>query len=267
MSYSNPPHQETIIDLAFAPVPNFDPVRYLRLHSKLREQYGESQSQPALPPIQSMPDTGMAFILGFGDGPPPTRIWHLSIDQRMVLQLQSDRLILNWRRIDDPNWETYPGYDALIMRFLEAYDLLRVEVLQESGQELEPIRCEFAYDNVITHSVSHAAGGISKVISGVSEPITGANEFGTLTSLGMMLRYDFCGDSLGSSSTLVNLQPAFDRSTGEAIHGLRIACAGPPVDSDRNGLHNAFSEGHEKALKTFESITDDEVQRSSWGRS
>ena len=54
-------------------------------------------------------------VIEFGTGAPPSRLWLLSSDENNLIQLQSDTLIINWRRIRPE--DVYPGHEQLIARF------------------------------------------------------------------------------------------------------------------------------------------------------
>ena len=79
--------------------------------------------------------------------------WFLSEDGVQLVQVQHDRLTLNWRELDHP--VTYPRYEALRARFQELLAMLQ-ECVKEAGKKAGITHCEVTYVNPIEH-VSPAA--------------------------------------------------------------------------------------------------------------
>lgn len=84
----------------------------------------------------------IAFRLG---GPPMPRTWFLSTDRRFLVQLQADRLTLNWRRVEIG--DEYPRYAALRPLFDDLRGRL-YEILKGLGRATPPVdHVEVSYIN------------------------------------------------------------------------------------------------------------------------
>lgn len=86
---NQPPIVEVICGILFDELPEIDPLLLGLYWDRRRGDYPRHQILPAI----GAPD----LVLGVGQGYPPTRTWFISADDSIVLQLQSDRLYLNWR--------------------------------------------------------------------------------------------------------------------------------------------------------------------------
>jgi hypothetical protein len=82
----------------------------------------------------------------FDDAPPPPRVWFLNEPQNELIQVQRDRLIVNWRR--GAQMERYPRYIRIIERF-RRLESLRTFAGSENLGRVVPTQCEITYVNHI----------------------------------------------------------------------------------------------------------------------
>jgi uncharacterized protein (TIGR04255 family) len=80
-------------------------------------------------------------------GVPPIRIWLLNESRSELLQIQNDRLVLNWRA----NFgSAYPHYQELEPRFLANWYRFQKVIADRALGELRPITAEVTYINRFT---------------------------------------------------------------------------------------------------------------------
>ena len=106
--FTTPPVVEVAVGVQFRPLFGLRPIELATLRERWRSAYPLVQEQPPVPPA----------IEGAVSGPPPvqlivgpalqTRLWFLTDDQAELVQLQHDRLTVNWRQA--PPEAAYPGY-------------------------------------------------------------------------------------------------------------------------------------------------------------
>jgi uncharacterized protein (TIGR04255 family) len=144
--FSNPPVQETAMSVEFQPMPALSASRLVEVRNSWSPPYDHQEDHPALPAIPLEGD--MPFIQ-FGPGVPPVslRLWGEDRASGRLLQIQQDRLILNWRRLS-PDL-TYPGYPTLLEEFASRWQGL-VTALGVAGLPVpRPTTAEYTYVNVI----------------------------------------------------------------------------------------------------------------------
>src|SRR4051812_28021302 len=105
--YARPPVIEVAVGVEFFPVEELDTVQLVRLHDVWRDRYPLIQLQPE---VASGPQLPIVF-----GGVLPVRLWSQSENQESLIQVQADRLIVNWRRFAE-NRE-YPRYGTLRAEF------------------------------------------------------------------------------------------------------------------------------------------------------
>ncbi len=106
-AFADPPVAEVIIAVEFAPIMVLDALTLIALHNSWQTEFPQVQIHPAIAP-------SMAPVVPFEiiSGLPPVRLWSLSPDGDLLLQVQNDRLIMNWRR-RAPAGDVYPHYVQL----------------------------------------------------------------------------------------------------------------------------------------------------------
>lgn len=145
--FSRPPVVETAMAVEFSTVPGLTVTDMVHLADKWADRYPARQEQPPLPP--STP-TGGGPVLPFGPigG---VRLWCADEERSLLLQLQHDRLILNWRAAGATP-QRYPGYQALEAEFALRWGQLASFIEEQGIAAPVPRLAEFTYVNVIEHA-------------------------------------------------------------------------------------------------------------------
>jgi uncharacterized protein (TIGR04255 family) len=143
--FKHPPVVEVAVAVEFVPQPGLDVIRLVQLHQEWRDTFPGVQAQPPLPPAPPAQGSVLAGVgLQINTGPMPVRLWMLSEDEHLLLQVQHDRLILNWRRFSDAE---YPSYDKLREEFKTRWGAF-TEFLSDLGP-LRPVVAEVTFVNLI----------------------------------------------------------------------------------------------------------------------
>lgn len=128
--YEHPPIDEVAIGVQFQRLGAFNQAHIGLIWHEIRDRYPKTQDHP--PVISFNPLEGPTVF------PMPAglfRTWLISEDDSMVLQLQPDRLIHNWRRrpgVDYPRFEhlsgTFVEHLARFQRLIGPCELSQIEV-------------------------------------------------------------------------------------------------------------------------------------------
>ncbi len=147
IQYSAPPVAETAIGFEFAPIP-IGPVQLIEARLPWAETFPFADTTIAQPPSQPT-GLGEALDLGFGTGLPPVRVQLRSQSQDRLIQMQSDRLFLNWQRLEGA---AYPNYETLRDEYLGYLAEFSSYLVDRYGFELTPLTAEWTYVNAIDRS-------------------------------------------------------------------------------------------------------------------
>lgn len=149
--FLHPPVSEVALAAYFSPPLGLQTVHLGQLYERWQDEYPVTVDQPLLPPVPletfDTPTLGMTFPFGPLAG---TRVWFQTERADRVVQVQADRVVLNWRRTADDS--SYPRYAFLRPAFARVLTDLR-EVCQEHGLEAPQVRqAEVAYTNPISRN-------------------------------------------------------------------------------------------------------------------
>lgn len=146
-AYGQPPVTETVVGIEFAALP-IGFMGLASLHDLWKVDFPYSVEQEALPPTRPVQQGAPGFPFHIGVGPPPARLWMISPDQHFLIQVQSDRLTLNWRRLD-AQANSYPGFVVLKARFESLFADFQSHISGMLDIKVEPMVVEWTYVNEI----------------------------------------------------------------------------------------------------------------------
>ena len=146
VKYKNPPINEVIIGAYFdQPILPLHSEHIGVFWSQIRSEFPSIQQQPEL----TLPIVGPNFSIQFGmtDEPyPMPRFWLSSEDGTILIQIQKNAFILNWRK----KAGDYPHFDSVKALFDKYYDIflsfLRTE-LKVDGVNIQV--AELTYSNLV----------------------------------------------------------------------------------------------------------------------
>lgn len=227
----------------------------------LREQYPIAEEVDPLPHVieffagHSSLDDNVQFVTG----PVPTkRQWFISADGTRLVQMQEDRLIVNWRKIKDE--DDYPRYGALreeLRRVAEAFEPYVIDV---TASTFPPVtQTEVTYVNRIP--IGGSVGGLSDVGGVLSDAnLTWASLLGTPEQLYVEQRFRFTGPGGQPSRVYLSLQPAPD---GEALV-LNLTMRGSPEGRTLAEALTHLDLAHQHVVQGFAALTTPTL-REVWG--
>lgn len=195
-------------------------------------------------------------------GPAFARAWFHSADETRLLQLQGDRLLVNWRA--RPHARDYPRYAAVRDMFATAFNkLLSFAAAQEMGEPV-PIQAEVSYFNRIApvngfgnpHAVFRNWAPLS--VPGLSMP--GEPE----TAAFRLTRRIYWPDSSPAARLHVRMSPAFSPESGYFFL-LELTARGAPAGSTLDDVHAFHDLCREVVVRTFAALTTDEMH-AHWAR-
>jgi len=268
-AYERPPVVEVALSLQFEPVELLRSVHFGLLWSRLRQDgFSRVEDHGALEPVfedfaLSSPRIGIR-VQTFADAPPLPRVWFLNADGTELIQVQSNRLIVNWRR--GAGAEPYPRYTHILKRFKAALQLLSGLMAEENLGQIVPNQCEITYVNhILAEKEWSKHGDIANVVTiwrnQYSDSYLGAPEDVAFAARYRMVAED--GATLGRLQ--VALQPAFRREDSSPIFALTVTARGAPASASFESALALFDKQHEWIVRGFTSITATGLHKF-WGR-
>lgn len=251
--FTDPPVVETVIGVEFSTIP-IGFMGLSRVHGLWNERFPKTFEREALPPTRPAAQ-GQNIQFQMGTGLPAPRLWMASADDRLLVQVQNDRLLLNWRRLDGDE-DTYPHFSVLFNTYKELFQIFRAHIEPEFGA-LVPLVTEWTYVNRI--NVEELKGEDAfRVWAESSLNLESQSLFTRFQNI-RQFQTEAANGQLEISAEPLGLG-------ADAPVGLTVSakCFHQPETSPEAALEYAKS-AHEMARQAFSAITTDEAQRT-WGR-
>lgn len=253
--FDAPPVAEVALSIQTSPNP-----RVLGSHMgvfwdrHLRLEYPHAQDQtPAAPTIERFDESSRMPSMVFAMGTPVVRQWYLSADQTRLVQLQNDRLVVNWRRLLDT--QEYPHYSVLREEIARLARLWQ-DFLGAEGLAPQPVvQAEVTYINQVTLEASLSGAGalLRAAVQPQWPPPMGEPESFQLEQRFVV---QAPGDKL--ARMYLALAPAmFDNSTQGLT--LNLVVRGEPADTSHAGVLRWMDFAHNQIIHSFADITTEQM--------
>lgn len=233
----------------------------------IREEFPKLEKQPPLPPMQEdlahPPGPGGPQVQFF-QGPPATRYWFIAADGTLLIQVQSDRFILNWRQTETK--AAYPRYRNL----RPAFERLFANFLTHISTQAEPPVVDFCEVTYINHVAAAGAvppgthGPLSHVLRALNpKPVSPA--LPPVEDTQLQQRF-LISDQVGEASgrLYISAVPAFRAEDAAPIYVVSLVARGKPTPQTPEGVVPFFDMGRDLIVRGFKESTTPEMHER-WG--
>jgi uncharacterized protein (TIGR04255 family) len=260
--FGRPPVVEVALGIEHQPLPGFRAAHLGLYWQRIQDRFPLVEDHPPLPPNRERfetPTAGPMIQFEIVSEQPPPRGWFMSEDKTQLIQLQHDRFLHNWRKVDE--WDEYPRYHHLRSTFAQEYTAY-LDFLKRHGlQEPVPTQCEITYVNHVTGGKAwHHHGDLSRVIA----PWSGrySDDFlGPAEDVRLVQRHVITVDERPVGRMHVALDPVFGVDDGLPAFLLRLTARGIPLTSGIDGALAFFDLGRDWIVRGFASMTTPEMHR------
>jgi len=264
-----PPVVEVAISLQFTPL-ELHASHFGLLWQRFRsEGYARTEDHgPLEPAIEQFGSTQQPQIgvrlQTFDDAPPLPRVWFLNDQQNELIQVQRDRIIVNWRQ--GAQSEPYLRYANIIKRHRASLLVLAQFVQAEKLGEIVPMQCEITYVNHLLAGAGWTRhGDLDSVVT------TWRNQYSDSylpapEDVRFLARYrmnDEQGEPRGRLH--VTVHPAFRTVDKQPIIVMKLTARGTPRSASEADAYALFDREHEWIVRGFTSITT-KGMHSVWRR-
>ncbi len=267
VSFDAPPVGEVVLGLQFAGPVSDDAIALADFWPKIREDFPAMRRLAAMQRINERfgPAAGVGqFELNFGGE--PQRYWFTSADGRWLVQVQPDRFVLNWRKVDEG--DIYPRYKSVRARFEKLYRTFTAAVGEERLVANPPEWCATTYINNIL------AGGpndpnvrlpLSRIIRLVSSPKSSVLPPVEDTALQQKYLLDPLADGQEPRGRLfINVSPAIRAQDQMPGYSLELKVLSRPEAHSRAAVMRCFDQGRGLIVRSFKDITTP-AMHTAWG--
>lgn len=257
--YENPPVIEVIFGVQFKELGKLKAPHIGTFWDKIdRKKYPDCEEMPSLMHIIEQYDQPKPplSIQSF-DVPPLPRHFFITKEKNHLIQIQRDRLLLNWRKLGKGT--AYPRYSTLLPRFLECWNDFNGLAEELQVGPVEPDQYELTY---INHIPKGEGWDSLRDIEGVHPGFKCDTEDRFLPEpeeVAWRRIYRFAEDA---GRLYASMQQAVDKETGNPILVLNLTARGICKD----GLECWLNMAHEWIVRGFTDLTGPKIQESIWKR-
>lgn len=256
--FTDPPLDEVVIGVQFAPVPGYASVHSMKVWDLFKAEFPKVQELPVLEP-QFETFGGMNAQAGpriqVGAFPVGSRLWFLSDDENHLIQFQPDRFITNWRR--EPNTQPYPRFEGLAEAFETNVGKLAGHFESDFDYRVNINQAEISYINIIPVDKFSDAGQWFELWNG------GAFEVESLNSSFNEVIKGADGKPFARLSH--QIQSVLTADGKQRAFRLSLIFKGKPAGSDIGSAMAFLTTGRDAIVTRFSEITTTEAQRR-WGK-
>jgi len=150
--FRKPPIAETVLSLQFEPIPGLASAHLGLLWERFRQELPLIEEHPPLPPVFETFDIPLPAQLEvtIEEKPPVPRVWFVNETKTELIQMQPDRFIHNWRKME--GIEPYPHYEPIRERFRSEVAVLEEFLNDEKLGAMVANQCEITYVNHVEPS-------------------------------------------------------------------------------------------------------------------
>jgi uncharacterized protein (TIGR04255 family) len=260
--YENPPVSEVVFGIQFKELAKLQVPHIGAFWERIgRVEFPECQEMPPLPHIvedyDKLPHRSAILSIEKFDRPPLPRIFFISKEKNRLIQVQRDRLLQNWRKLEVG--AEYPRYDCLFPQFVELWRVFSDFVKGLSVGSLEPDQYELTY-------VNHIAKGdgwedwrdIERIFPDIQCKVEG-HFLPVPQEITWHRTYGFPNDS---GRLHVFMQHALAQEMKQEVLVLNLTARG----FSSNDMGGWFDMAHEWIVRGFTDLTGPEIQKSIWKR-
>jgi uncharacterized protein (TIGR04255 family) len=256
-AFVSPPVVEVALGVQFKRLHGLRGITLGPLREQWRSSYPRVEEQLPLAPSIEGPAVA-AVTLQLGLGPlPSVRHWFLSEDETEFVQVQNDRLIVNWREGQPCTpYPRYPHMRGLFERrlrelagFVEEHDLGAVEIIQ----------AELNYINAIDPPDGQL-GRIEQVLRGWTPPSSHHLGEPEQARVGLVFAIPDVGQP--PVRMYVEVNPA-ERPDGSPTLFFTLTARGAPGSGTIDATLDFMDQGHDHLVRSFMELTAEPIQ-AAW---
>jgi uncharacterized protein (TIGR04255 family) len=261
VDFEDPPLNEVVFSVQFDGEV-IDEVGVLaEFWQKISAEFPKHEKQPPLPPASEsfdVPPPAPELQLRLMQGVPPQRYWFLSEDGTLIVQVQADRLMFNWRQVTGD--EEYPHYDVLAPRFAELLEtFLGCEAVEADAASVDWVELQYI-NPVETQGEEQTHGQLARILNFlVADPPRAVLPPVEDTQLQQRFRIrDDDGQPRGR--LYLTAVPAFRTADAAPVYVITLLARGRPHPGDlREGVRGFLDRAHDLIVRGFVEVTTPEM--------
>ena len=256
--FENPPVVEMALGVQFRPLFAVRGITLAPLRERWRAEYPGVEEQPPLAPgIEGPLAPGLGLAIGFGPVP-SARHWFLSEDGTNLVQVQNDRLIVNWRQGDSA--APYPRYERMRALFEERVREFASFLKDEQIGSVDIVQAEINYINAVPVEAGEQ-GRLGRLLRAWGG--TAGHHLGEPEQARVALAFVIPDVGHPPVRLHVSVDPA-QRPDGAPVLFMTLTARGAPNGRAVEDALKFLDEAHDHVTQSFLELTP-ETMHTIWG--
>lgn len=251
--FGAPPLAELVLGVQFDELGSYTSVNAKDIRELFEREFPIIDEQPRLQP-QFEAFGGVPFSTGvqfqFGNKPVTNRLWFVNEVGDKLLQFQSDRFLVNWRK--NGASAEYPRFESMLETFQEKLSVLEEFFQSRFGHRLSINQAEISYINLVPVEQFSEAEQWFSVWRG-SYPKT--------DSLDINFNQVVDDEAGKPQARLFHRILSVFAMDGSTAFQLELTFRGKPVDGNFQSASSFVKRGREVIAQRFWEMTTDEAHR------
>ena len=256
--FDNPPVVEVAIGVRFRPLWGLRGLSLAPLQAVWQDAYPISQEQPPLMPVIEGDPQGPGQLQLSLLPVPVVRQWFLSQSGNELVQVQPDRLLVNWRAGDPA--ERYPRYRHMRSMFESRFAELAEFAKNQGFGDLDVVQAELSYINVIQLG-REDLGRLETFLKGWSG--TPGHHLDPPEEARVTFTYPVPDVGIPPVRLYAEVSPA-QLMTGERVLFFTLTIRGNPGGRSLDEALKFLDEAHSHIVRSFAELTQ-ESMHALWG--
>jgi uncharacterized protein (TIGR04255 family) len=265
-NFQSPPVSEVALSIQFDPLTGLQIHHFGLLWNEFRTRFPKVETHPpidrTIETFQREPVVRSPVSFELVNPYMEPRVWFVAATGNELLQVQRDRFVVNWRRVNPD--DQYPRYRHARSMLEQEYAVFEKFVADQKLGKIVPNQCEVTYINQIQqcpvwdkHSqVGHVLNVMAPEFRDESLPTPEQFRFSAKYIMGPMdapvgrLHLDF--------------QPAFRTADRKPIFAMNLTARGKPMGTGFAGAMAFIDLAREDIVRGFRALTTSQMHKE-WG--
>ncbi|MCY4041028.1 MAG: TIGR04255 family protein [Gammaproteobacteria bacterium] len=254
--FESPPLTEVLISVQFDPLPGLQVPQIGLFWSKIRDRFPHTEQHAPVDPVNERfgPPAPPQIQVALSQLPPMLRTWFLNDDGSELIQIQADRFMHNWRKVEIQ--DAYPRYEYVRSQFVRGISEFCGFLEEEEIGSIRPTQCEVSYINHIEpNEIWKSHSRIGEVISAWN-PSKLEEASPDIESVGIVMQQLIIDEGSKPVGRLhISAQPAYRTNSREPLIVLSLTARGAPAEPTIEGILEFADRGRDEIVRGFASVT------------
>ena len=250
--YKNPPINEVVLGVTFKPLEKMKAAYIGLFWNIIKNDFPKCEQAPVVGNIDD--------IIENETGLPIPRTWLINKEEDLLIQIQRNKFIFNWRKKD----KSYPHFNdvsGLFFKYLKVFsDFITINDLGS----LDYNEFELTYvNNILKGEGWEEWKSIDNLFPDL---IWNNNDTRFLSNPEGIVWQPFFSLPEKKGQLVIKVQPGFRRIDNYPLIIFEISAKAVVVNKSEEEIRDWFNFSHEFIIKSFEDLTSSLVQDTVWGK-